>query len=110
MQFCVILFACCFHIEPGSDYSIVTSNDCLQLDGNNNSFLVGNFSYTWNRCCLNIIIADDNNQEEMVIELNVTLSNTNASSLLPIDIKPDVFTVVIVDDDRCGKLQSHNIG
>ena len=43
----------------------------------------------------------------MVIELDVTLSQAGASSLLPIDINPDMITVVIVDDDQCGKLLSY---
>ena len=105
-----ILYIClCFRIGPGREYSIDPANDCLDDSrdtGNNNSFLLGYFNHTRQRCCFNISIVDDDNQEEMVIELNVTLSQADARSLLPIDIIPDVITVVFVDDNQCGKLQS----
>ena len=89
------------------DYIIDPSTDCLDNSwdsANNNSFLLGHFNHTHQRCCLNVTIVDDDNQEEMVIEFTVTLSQVDASRLLPIDIDPDNITVVIVDDDQCGKL------
>ena len=106
------MYVCSFCIEPGRDYNITDlSNDCVDNSrdsGNNNSFLLGYFNHTRQRCCLNITIVDDDDpeEEEMVIEFNVTLSQADASRLLPIDINPDVITVVIVDDDQCGKLCS----
>ena len=97
-----------FIIEPGRDYIIDPSNDCLDNSsdsGNNNSFRLGPFNHTSQRCCWNVKIVDDGNQEEeLVIEFNVSLSQADVSRLLPIDIDPDVITVVIVDDDQCGKL------
>ena len=101
---------CCFYIEPGRDYIIDPPNDCVnnsQDSGSTNSFLLGYFNHTRQRCCLNLSIVDDDEEEEMVIELDVTLSQAGASSLLPIDINPDMITVVIVDDDQCGKLLSY---
>ena len=81
--------------------------DNFQDSGNTNSFLLGYFNHTRQRCCLNITIVDDDEEGEMVVEFNVTLSQAGASRLLPIDIEPDVITVVIVDDDQCGKLRSY---
>ena len=92
------------HLGPESDYSIGPSNDCLNASLDNSTFLLGYFNRTRQRCCLNITIADDNSQEELFIEFNATLSLPDASGLLPVDISPDVITVVIIDDDRCGGL------
>ena len=93
------------HLEPGIDYIIDPLNDCLNGSLDNSTFLLGYFSHTRQRCCLNITIVDNDYQEELLIEFNATLSLPDASGLLSVDVSPAVTTVVIIDDDQCGGLR-----